>query len=79
MAPGATDTGFQAEAQMQNALLFKLGTMSAARVARAGYRGFRRGRWLVVPGWRNVLGAFGVRFAPRFFVRKLVKRLNGDG
>ena len=79
LAPGATDTGFQAEAQMENALLFKLGTMSAARVALAGYRGFRHGRWLVVPGWRNALGALGVRFAPRFFVRKLTKRLNTDG
>jgi hypothetical protein len=78
LAPGPTDTGFQAEAHMKDALLFKLGAMTAASVARAGYRGFRRRRLLVVPGVLNRLGATSVRFAPRLLVRKITKRLNAD-
>jgi uncharacterized protein len=75
LAPGATATGFAAAAEMEDALLFRLGTMDARSVALAGYRGFRRGKVIVIPGMKNKLGAFSVRFAPRIFVRKLVKRL----
>jgi len=75
LAPGATATGFAALANMENSLLFRLGTMDARTVAAIGYRGFRRGKVIVIPGLKNRLGAFSVRFAPRSFVRKLTKRL----
>ena len=77
LAPGATATGFRAAAHMENALLFRLGTMDAKTVVQAGYRGFRRGKVIVIPGWKNKLGAFAVRLAPRFGVRKVVKQLQG--
>ena len=77
-APGLTATGFAATADVENKLLFQLGTADAKSVAQAGYRGFRRGRWLVIPGLGNKLGAFAVRFAPRLVVRKVVKRLQLD-
>ena len=44
-------------------------------VAQAGYRGFRRGRSLVIPGLMNKLLAFCVRFLPRAWVSKVTKRL----
>jgi uncharacterized protein len=75
LAPGPTATEFAAASGMEKKLLFRLGTMDARSVARAGYNGFRRGRTLVIPGLKNRLGAFAVRFAPRKWVRKLVKRL----
>jgi hypothetical protein len=75
LAPGPTATGFAAAADLEGKLLFRLGTMDARAVAAAGYRGFQRGRVLVVPGVRNKLGAMAVRFAPRAWVRKIVKRL----
>ncbi len=75
LAPGPTETGFGADSGMGKSLIFKLGMMDAATVARIGYRGFRRGKAIVIPGWKNRLGASSVRFAPRAFVRKLVKRL----
>ena len=59
------------------ALLFRLGMMDASPVARLGYRGFRRGKVIVIPGLRNKLGAFGIRFAPRSVVRKLVRWVQG--
>jgi uncharacterized protein len=75
LAPGPTVTGFGADSGMEKALLFRLGAMDAKTVARAGYRSFRRGKVIVIPGLKNKLIAFSVRFSPRFVVRKLVKRL----
>jgi short-subunit dehydrogenase len=76
LAPGPAETGFAAEADMRGTLLFRLGAMSAARVARAGYRGFRAGRALVVPGVSNKLAAASLRISPRSLVTRLVGKLN---
>ena len=75
LAPGATVTGFAAVAGMEHSRLFQRGTMDARSVAQAGYRGFRSGKILVIPGVRNRLTAFSIRFAPRSLVRKVAKRL----
>jgi uncharacterized protein len=77
LAPGPTATEFAAVSGVEHKLLFRLGTMDARTAALAGYRGFRRGRSLVIPGLKNKLGAFAVRLAPRVWVRKIVKRLQG--
>jgi hypothetical protein len=77
LAPGPTATGFGADSGMEKSLVFKFGAMDAKAVARQGYRGFRCGKVIVIPGLKNKLGAFSVRFAPRSFVRKVVKRLQG--
>ena len=53
LAPGATATGFKAAANLENSLLFKLGAMDAKAVAALGYRGFRRGKVIVIPGLKN--------------------------
>ena len=77
LAPGATATAFGADSGMEKSIIFKLGEMDAKTVAEVGYRGFRRGKVIVIPGLKNKLGAFAVRLGPRFVVRKLVKRLQG--
>ncbi len=76
LAPGPTFTEFGAVSGIEHARLFQLGTMDAARVAQAGYRGFRRGRTIVIPGPLNKLGALSVRAVPRTVVRKVVRWLN---
>jgi short-subunit dehydrogenase len=68
-------TEFAAAANLEHKLLFRLGTLSATAVAQAGYRGFRRGRSIVIPGLKNKLLAAVVRCSPRTVVRKVVKRL----
>jgi short-subunit dehydrogenase len=78
LCPGPTLTEFAETAKMGNALMFKLQPMTAQQVARAGYRGFRRGKLLVVPGWMNYLGSMSVRFAPRSVARGIAKRLQWD-
>ncbi len=78
LCPGPTATEFAETARMGDALMFRLQTMTAQRVAEAGYRGFRRGKLLVVPGWLNYLGSMGVRFAPRSMARAVARRMQWD-
>jgi uncharacterized protein len=67
--PGATDTGFQKRAGMENSRLFKkIGAMNVETVAQDGYRGLMSGKTLVISGTRNWLVAESVRFAPRKWV-----------
>lgn len=67
--PGATDTGFQKRAGMENSRLFKkIGAMNAETVAKDGYRGLMSGKTLVISGVQNWLVAESVRFAPRKWV-----------
>lgn len=77
LAPGPTHTSFQKEAEIEDTLLSKLGPMTAARVARAGHRAFRKGKVVVVPGLKNRLLAFSTRFTPRWLLRRLIRRLQG--
>jgi uncharacterized protein len=76
LCPGPTVTEFGADSHMDGTLAFRIGAMSAVRVARAGYDGFRAGKVIVVPGLRNKLMAFSVRTGPRSVVRKIVKLLH---
>lgn len=76
LAPGVTETGFQERAGTQHIPLSKLGGMSAAQVAAAGYRGMMAGRQLVVPGAVNKLGVQAVRLGPRWLVPRVVSRLH---
>jgi short-subunit dehydrogenase len=57
-------------------MFFERTAMSAEEVARIGHQGFRQGRFVVVPGFRNRLMAFGTRLGPRALVRKIAKRFN---
>ena len=67
--PGATDTGFQKRAGIENSRLFKkIGAMNVETVARDGYRGLMAGKTLVISGTRNWLVAESVRLAPRKWV-----------
>ena len=76
LAPGPTATNFAEEAHMTDSRLFRLGTMSAADVARIGYDGWKKRRVVVVPGLTNRLGVALVRVSSRSVVRKVLKRLN---
>jgi hypothetical protein len=75
LCPGPTVTEFAETAKMGDALLFRLQTMTAQAVAQIGYRAFRRGKLLVVPGWINYLGATGARLVPRSVARGIARRL----
>jgi short-subunit dehydrogenase len=65
VAPGPIETTMHAKAGADNSryVLF-LPLMSAERMARAAYRRFNQGNWVIVEGWLNRVIAFGVRFIP---------------
>jgi len=79
LAPGPTETDFPSKTGINDAVLAHLGTMDPEQVARAGYRGFRKGRVVVVPGLLNRMGTFAVRLTPRGVARKLVDLLHRKG
>lgn len=64
VCPGPTTTGFQEVAGMKESRLIQMGTMTAESVAGAGYRGMLAGRPIVIPGFRNAVGAFATRAVP---------------
>jgi uncharacterized protein len=74
LCPGPTRTGFESRANLKESRLFRGAVMSARAVAEAGYRGCLRGDTLVIPGWRNKLLAFAVRFLPRRLVAAVVRQ-----
>lgn len=76
LCPGATSTGFQERAQMQESRLFSvLGVASAADVARAGFEGMMAGQAIVVPGLVNKVGVQAIRVTPRAIVRRLIRSI----
>ena len=44
-------------------------------VARQGYEGMKRGKRIVIPGWKNRVGVEMLRISPRATVTKVVRRL----
>ena len=75
LCPGPTITEFQKAAGLEGTRLFRSPlVMDAARVARAGYEGMKRGRRVVVPGIRNALLVQSVRFGTRRLVTAITRR-----
>jgi short-subunit dehydrogenase len=78
LCPGPTETQFATRAGMTASNLFKGVVMGVEQVAREGFEGWNAGKVVVIPGFGNRRGAMIVRFAPRAFVRRIVKRLNSN-
>jgi hypothetical protein len=76
LAPGATESEFDAAAGMTPRKATALGAVADSRtVAEAGVRAMMRGKRLVVTGAGNRLLIFAERFAPRGMVINAVRRL----
>ncbi len=76
LCPGATDTGFQGRAGIEETLLFKLlRPMDAKTVARDGHRALMSGKTLTISGFRNRLLAESVRFSPRKLVTAISRKV----
>ena len=76
LCPGPTVTEFQTAAGVEGTRLFHSLLVSDARtVARAGYRGMRRGKRVVIPGFGNRLLVVAERATPRRMVTAIIRRI----
>jgi short-subunit dehydrogenase len=67
LAPGATTTTLHAKAGAEySRYVYLFPVMAPEDVARIGYRGFKRGRKVIVTGWFNRLAVFARRLTPDF-------------
>ena len=76
LCPGATATNFFDRADMgESGLVKNLRMMDAKTVAEIGYRGFVRGKTVVIPGLMNQLMAFSSKLASRRITTKVARKL----
>jgi uncharacterized protein len=72
LCPGPVPTEFQARSGMRQGGAERLLSLSAARVARIGYRGFMRGERVVVAGFGNKIAVSLLRLIPNALLLPLV-------
>jgi short-subunit dehydrogenase len=76
LCPGATESGFQAAAALEESKMVKGKKLpSSAEVALFGYRAMMKGKVVAIHGFLNGILATSVRFTPRFLVRKIVRNM----
>jgi uncharacterized protein len=74
LCPGATESGFQAAAAMEESALVKGKKLPTSKeVAEYGYKSMMSGKTVAIHGMMNYLMANSVRFTPRALVVKLTR------
>jgi len=77
LCPGPVKTNFQKRAHTgETPLLNSPLLVDVREVARVGYEGMKRGKRLVIPGWRNRMVMEMLRVSPRGLVIKTVSRMH---
>jgi len=76
LCPGATESGFQAAAAMENSALVKGKKLpSSKEVAEYGYAAMMKGKTVAIHGFNNWMLANAVRFMPRSVVVKVTRKV----
>lgn len=76
LCPGATESGFQTAAAMEDSKLVKGKKIpTSAEVAAYGYRAMNKGKKVAIHGFMNYLLVNSIRFTPRSLVLKIVRSL----
>ena len=79
LCPGATESGFQAAASMDENSLFKGKKLpSSKHVAEYGYASMMKGKTVAIHGALNYILANAVRFVPRSLAVKITRKIMGD-
>jgi uncharacterized protein len=74
LCPGATESGFQQAAAMEESKLVKGKKLpTSAEVAAYGYKAMNKGKKVAIHGVMNYLLANSIRFTPRNLVLKIVR------
>ena len=77
LCPGATRSDFHQRAGTDHTPAGKVPMMSAAQVARIGYRAFQANKRVAVPGVANKLAAAIMHFIPNGILMKTLRRVYG--
>jgi hypothetical protein len=75
LCPGSTETAFHGVVVDDPGLVTVRKMSSAKEVAEYGYRSMMRGKPVAVHGFKNALMANAIRFFPRGFIVKMVRRI----
>lgn len=76
LCPGATESGFQAAAAMEDSGLVKGRKLPTSKeVAEYGYAAMLKGKTVAIHGLMNYIMANSVRFVPRSLVVKLTRKI----
>ncbi len=74
LCPGATESGFQAVAEMEESKLVKGKKLpSSKEVAKYGYKAMMKGKTVAIHGFMNAVLANSVRFMPRKMVTAITR------
>jgi short-subunit dehydrogenase len=77
LCPGPVKTNFQKRANIADSKLLHGPLLVDVReVAQAAYDGMKKGKRLVIPGWKNRAVVESLRLSPRSMTPKLVRRLH---
>jgi uncharacterized protein len=76
LCPGATESGFQAAAAMEESALVKGKKLPTSKeVAEYGYKAMMKGKTVAIHGFMNYILANSVRFMPRAMVVKVTRQI----
>jgi uncharacterized protein len=76
LCPGATESGFQVAAAMEESALVKGKKLPTSKeVAIYGYKAMLKGKTVAIHGFMNAILANSVRFTPRALVVKITRKL----
>jgi len=77
--PGATKSGFQKAASLEESKLVKGKKLPGSKeVAIYGYKAMMNGKSVAIHGFMNYIMANSIRFAPRALVVKMVRYIQGE-
>ena len=76
LCPGPVKTSFQEKAGIKKSEKSKKYLMDASRVAEEAYLGFRKGKTIIIPGYKNKLLILGNKLIPRVLSRKIILKSN---
>lgn len=78
LCPGPVRTSFQEKAGIQKSEKAKKYLMEAEEVARIAYKDFKKGKVIIIPGFKNKLLVLANKFLPRVISRKIILKTNKD-
>jgi short-subunit dehydrogenase len=76
LCPGPVRTSFQEKAGIKKSENAKKYLMNANKVAEEAYLGFRKGKAIIIPGYKNKLLVLGNKLMPRALSRRIILRSN---